>query len=72
MADECEVPSTICARSGTLSKAWKPPGALPRRQDFREAVLRAVNLGDEADTTGAVCAAACRDVLGRVGTAKEW
>lgn len=24
-------------------------------QDFREAVLRAVNLGDDADTTGAVC-----------------
>jgi ADP-ribosyl-[dinitrogen reductase] hydrolase len=23
--------------------------------DFREAVLRAVNLGDDADTTGAVC-----------------
>jgi ADP-ribosyl-[dinitrogen reductase] hydrolase len=24
-------------------------------QDFREAVLKAVNLGDDADTTGAVC-----------------
>ena len=24
-------------------------------KDFREAVLRAVNLGDDADTTGAVC-----------------
>jgi hypothetical protein len=24
-------------------------------EDFREAVLRAVNLGDDADTTGAVC-----------------
>ena len=23
--------------------------------DFREAVLKAVNLGDDADTTGAVC-----------------
>jgi ADP-ribosyl-[dinitrogen reductase] hydrolase len=26
-----------------------------RRADFSEAVLKAVNLGDDADTTGAVC-----------------
>ena len=35
--------------------------------DFREAVLRAVNLGDDADTTGAVCgqfAGAYRTVVG--------
>ena len=29
--------------------------AFHEAKDFREAVLRAVNLGDDADTTGAVC-----------------
>ena len=36
-------------------------------KDFREAVLRAVNLGNDADTTGAVCGQLARGVLGRVG-----
>jgi ADP-ribosyl-[dinitrogen reductase] hydrolase len=28
---------------------------IPHAKDFKEAVLRAVNLGDDADTTGAIC-----------------
>ena len=41
-------------------------------KDFREAVLRAVNLGDDADTTGAVCGS----LPGRTGASRgfrqEW
>ena len=54
--------------------------------DFREAVLRAVNLGDDADTTGAVCgqlAGACsanrespsrgaRTLPGRTRSSRSW
>ena len=36
-------------------------------ETFEEAVLRAVNLGDDADTTGADLRAVGRGVLGRVG-----
>jgi ADP-ribosyl-[dinitrogen reductase] hydrolase len=40
---------------------WEPPSssaapaASPQSQAFEDAVLRAVNLGDDADTTGAIC-----------------
>jgi ADP-ribosylglycohydrolase len=42
----------------TASPLW----AFHDAADFREAVLRAVNLGNDADTTGAVCGqfAVCR------------
>ena len=41
-------------------------------QDFREAVLRAVNLGDDADTTGAVCGQLAGAYWGESGIPKEW
>lgn len=40
--------------------------------DFREAVLRAVNLGDDADTTGAVCGQIAGAVWGESGIPLEW
>jgi ADP-ribosyl-[dinitrogen reductase] hydrolase len=40
--------------------------------DFREAVLRAVNLGDDADTTGAVCGQLAGACWGESGIPKEW
>jgi ADP-ribosylglycohydrolase len=40
--------------------------------DFREAVLRAVNLGDDADTTGAVCGQLAGACWGEVGIPREW
>ncbi|HUE15662.1 MAG TPA: ADP-ribosylglycohydrolase family protein [Planctomycetaceae bacterium] len=46
--------------------------AFHRAEHFREAVLKAVNLGDDADTTGAVCgqlAGACWEVE---GIPEEW
>ncbi len=40
--------------------------------DFREAVLRAVNLGDDADTTGAVCGQFAGAYFGESGIPQEW
>lgn len=41
-------------------------------RDFREAVLRAVNLGDDADTTGAVCGQLAGAYWGESGIPSEW
>lgn len=41
-------------------------------KDFRQAVLRAVNLGDDADTTGAVCGQLAGACWGESGIPKEW
>jgi ADP-ribosylglycohydrolase len=40
--------------------------------DFREAVLRAVNLGDDADTTGAVCGQLAGAFFGESEIPEEW
>jgi ADP-ribosyl-[dinitrogen reductase] hydrolase len=40
--------------------------------DFREAVLKAVNLGDDADTTGAVCGQLAGAYWGFEGIPPEW
>lgn len=40
--------------------------------DFRQAVLRAVNLGDDADTTGAVCGQLAGACWGETGIPREW
>ncbi len=41
-------------------------------KDFREAVLRAVNLGDDADTTGAVCGQLAGAYWGESAIPVEW
>lgn len=41
-------------------------------EDFREAVLQAVNLGDDADTTGAVCGQLAGACWGESGIPAEW
>jgi len=40
--------------------------------DFRQAVLRAVNLGDDADTTGAICGQCAGAWRGESGIPAEW
>lgn len=40
--------------------------------DFRQAVLRAVNLGDDADTTGAVCGQLAGAYWGEQGIPEAW
>jgi ADP-ribosylglycohydrolase len=46
--------------------------ALHDAADFRQAVLRAVNLGDDADTTGAVCGQLAGACWGEAGIPAEW
>jgi ADP-ribosylglycohydrolase len=41
-------------------------------KDFREAVLRAVNLGDDADTTGAVFGQLAGAYWGELEIPQEW
>jgi ADP-ribosylglycohydrolase len=41
-------------------------------QDFREAVLKAVNLSDDADTTGAVCGQFAEAYWSKSGIPSEW
>jgi ADP-ribosyl-[dinitrogen reductase] hydrolase len=53
----------------TLEAAlWAFHGA----SDFRQAVLRAVNLGDDADTTGAVCGQLAGACWGEEGIPSAW
>ncbi|PQO42744.1 hypothetical protein C5Y97_00905 [Blastopirellula marina] len=40
--------------------------------DFREAVLKAVNLGDDSDTTGAVCGQFAGAFWGESGIPAKW
>jgi len=46
--------------------------AFHNAQDFRQAVLKTVNLGDDADTTGAVCGQLAGAYWGESGIAAEW
>ncbi|MDZ7374305.1 MAG: ADP-ribosylglycohydrolase family protein [candidate division KSB1 bacterium] len=43
-----------------------------KASDFREAVLMAVNLGDDADTTGAVCGQVAGAFWGESSIPKDW
>lgn len=46
--------------------------AFHRAESFREAALAAVNLGDDADTTGAVCGQLAGAYWGEAGIPEEW
>lgn len=46
--------------------------AFHRADSFEEAVLRAVNLGDDADTTGAVCGQLAGAFWGEAGIPQRW
>jgi ADP-ribosyl-[dinitrogen reductase] hydrolase len=43
-----------------------------KASDFRDAILRAVNLGDDADTTGAVCGQLAGAFYGEPGIPADW
>jgi ADP-ribosyl-[dinitrogen reductase] hydrolase len=43
-----------------------------RTDTFRDAILAAVNLGDDADTTGAVCGQIAGAYYGEAGIPEEW
>ena len=55
------------------SPALKPPsGPLIGARPFREGCLLAVNLGDDADTTGAVFGQLAGAYYGAEGISPEW
>ncbi len=45
---------------------------ISRHDDFSDAVLKAVSLGDDADTTGAVCGQLAGAHWGQRGVLKPW
>ncbi len=49
-----------------------PLWAFHNAEDFREAVLRAVNVRDDADTAGAVCGQLAGTYWGESGIPQEW
>jgi hypothetical protein len=67
------------AASNPRKFAPSPPATLEasawcfwRSKSFREAMLLAVNLGDDADTTGAVCGQIAGAFYGEHGIPPEW
>jgi ADP-ribosyl-[dinitrogen reductase] hydrolase len=59
--------------SGYVVKSLEPAlWAFRSAEHFREAVLKAVNLGDDADTSGAVCGPLAGAYWGVAGIPPEW
>jgi ADP-ribosyl-[dinitrogen reductase] hydrolase len=46
--------------------------AFDRTSSFREAIMPAVNLGDDADTTGAICGQLAGAFYRQAGVPREW
>ncbi len=58
---------------GTWWKAWKLPcGASGQHRSFEEAILKAANLGDDADTTAAICGQVAGAYYGEGGIPSHW
>ena len=65
-------PSAIQGSGYVVASLEAALWAFHNATDFREAVLRAVNLGDDADTTGAVCGQLAGAFWGETGIPSEW
>lgn len=65
-------PPEICGSGYVVASLEAALWAVHDAADFREAVLRAVNLGDDADTTGAVCGQLAGACWGEDGIPNEW
>jgi ADP-ribosylglycohydrolase len=65
-------PPTIVGSGYVVKSLEAALWAFWEAKDFREAVLRAVNLGDDADTTGAVCGQLAGAYWGESGIPAEW
>jgi ADP-ribosylglycohydrolase len=68
----CKKPPTIVGSGYVVMSLESALWAFHDAKDFREAVLRAVNLGDDADTTGAVCGQLAGAYWGESGVPQEW
>jgi ADP-ribosylglycohydrolase len=65
-------PPKVCGSGYVVRSLEAALWAFHDAADFREAVLRAVNLGDDADTTGAVCGQVAGAWAGESGIPAEW
>lgn len=75
VGDSLRVPQPCRRNAGRIlvGQLRRPGGTeIHDATDFREAVLRAVNLGDDADTTGAVCGQLAGACWGESGIPQEW
>ena len=70
--DRAEQPPQIVGSGYVVKSLEAALWAFHDVQDFQEAVLRAVNLGDDADTTGAVCGQLAGAYWGESGIPAEW
>jgi ADP-ribosylglycohydrolase len=68
----CKKPPAIVGSGYVVTSLEAALWAFHDAKDFREAVLRAVNLGDDADTTGAVCGQLAGAYWGESGIPQEW
>ena len=68
----CKRPPQVVGSGYVVKSLEAALWAFHDAKDFREAVLRAVNLGDDADTTGAVCGQLAGAYWGESGIPKEW
>ncbi len=68
----CRMPPEIVGSGYVVRSLEAALWAFHRADDFREAVLAAVNLGDDADTTGAVCGQLAGAYWGERGIPKKW
>jgi ADP-ribosyl-[dinitrogen reductase] hydrolase len=68
----CKKPPEIVGSGYVVRSLEAALWAFHDAKDFREAVLRAVDLGDDADTTGAVCGQLAGAYWGESGIPQEW
>lgn len=65
-------PPRICGSGYVVASLEAALWAFHDAGDFREAVLRAVNLGNDADTTAAVCGQLAGAYWGELGIPQDW
>jgi ADP-ribosylglycohydrolase len=68
----CKPASAIVGSGYVVSSLEAALWAFADAANFRHAVLRAVNLGDDSDTVGAVCGQLAGACWGESGIPKEW
>ena len=66
--DEAEIASSVYVVHTLEATIW----CLLKTKSYQEAVLKAVNLGDDSDTTGAVTGGLAGLVYGIAGIPVEW
>jgi ADP-ribosyl-[dinitrogen reductase] hydrolase len=67
-----KVEGEVCGSGYVIHTLEAAIWSFQRTSTFRDAILMAVNLGDDADTVGAVCGQIAGAYYGRDGIPREW